>query len=87
MGEAEPLEKQVLADTERILGRDHPDTIARINNLARLYDTQGRYDRAEPLFKQALDGPGPLPGGANAKAVRRPDRWRAWCKVSGAAIP
>ena len=26
-----------------------------INNLAGLYDSQGRYEQAEPLYRQALD--------------------------------
>ena len=36
-------------------GQGHPDTLASVNNLARLYEAQGRYGEAEPLFKRALE--------------------------------
>ena len=32
----------------------HPDTATSLNNLALLYDNQGKYDDAEPLYKRAL---------------------------------
>ena len=38
-----------------MLGREHPDTLTSVNNLAALYDTQGRYGEAEPLYKRALE--------------------------------
>ena len=41
----------VLAIREKALGPDHPDTAQSLNNLAELYDTQGRYDEAEPLYR------------------------------------
>jgi tetratricopeptide (TPR) repeat protein len=36
------------------LGPDHPDTATSLNNLAYLYQQQGRYSDAEPLLRQAL---------------------------------
>jgi tetratricopeptide (TPR) repeat protein len=33
---------------------DHPSTAATLNNLAQLYQAQGRYEEAEPLFLRAL---------------------------------
>ena len=38
-----------------MLGKEHPDTLASVNNLAALYHAQGRYGEAEPLFKRALE--------------------------------
>ena len=38
-----------------MLGQEHPDTLLSVNNLAALYDAQGRYGEAEPLFKRALE--------------------------------
>ncbi len=38
-----------------MLGEDHPDTLASLNNLALLYKKQGRYEEAEPLHIQALE--------------------------------
>jgi len=37
------------------LGNEHPGVAININNLATLYDSQGRYEEAEPLYLQALD--------------------------------
>ena len=37
-----------------MLGPDHPDTALSLNNLAVLYDNQGKYDKAEPLYQRAL---------------------------------
>jgi len=41
--EAEPLYKRSLAIREKALGPDHPDVAQSLNNLAVLYNTQGRY--------------------------------------------
>ena len=37
-----------------MLGPRHPDTLTSLNNLAVLYQAQGRYGEAEPLFLEAL---------------------------------
>ena len=47
---AEPL----LADRERILGPDHPDTMASRNNLATAYRDAGRAAEAIPLHERTL---------------------------------
>jgi CHAT domain-containing protein/lipopolysaccharide biosynthesis regulator YciM len=39
---------------EQALGKNHPDVAKSLNNLALLYQTQGLYDRAEPLHERAL---------------------------------
>jgi non-specific serine/threonine protein kinase/serine/threonine-protein kinase len=39
----------------RVLGDDHPDTLASLNNLAVLYEAEGNYDKAEPIFARVLD--------------------------------
>ena len=48
------LHQQVLADRERALGPDDPDTLAARNNLAVAYQTAGRIDEAIALHEQAL---------------------------------
>jgi tetratricopeptide (TPR) repeat protein len=48
------LHEQVLADRERALGPDDPDTLAARNNLAVAYQTVGRIDEAIALHEQAL---------------------------------
>jgi hypothetical protein len=47
---AEPL----LADQERVLGADHPDTLGTRNNLANAYRAAGRTDKAITLHKRTL---------------------------------
>ena len=37
------------------MGEDHPNVATSLNNLALLYDSQGRYSEAEPLYLQALE--------------------------------
>jgi tetratricopeptide (TPR) repeat protein len=40
---------------EKSLPADHPDLAIRYNNLARLYEAQGHFAEAEPLYKKALE--------------------------------
>ena len=47
--------KRALEARERVLGKEHPDTLGSVNNLAALYHDQGRYGEAEPLYKRALE--------------------------------
>ncbi len=39
---------------EGALGPEHPDVAQSLNNLAALYDDQGRYAEAEPLYQRSL---------------------------------
>ena len=39
---------------EQTLGPEHPDVATSINNLALLYQAQGKYAEAEPLYQRAL---------------------------------
>ena len=48
--------KRALAGRRGRSGQDHPDTLGSVNNLAALYQAQGRYGEAEPLYKRALAG-------------------------------
>ncbi|WP_353572445.1 tetratricopeptide repeat protein, partial [Candidatus Albibeggiatoa sp. nov. BB20] len=38
-----------------VLGKQHPDYATSLNNLASLYDAQGQYQQALPLYEQAID--------------------------------
>ncbi|MEH2152210.1 CHAT domain-containing protein, partial [Nostoc sp.] len=40
---------------KRLLGEEHPDVAQSLNQLATLYNRQGRYADAEPLSRQALE--------------------------------
>ncbi len=69
----EPLYKRSLAIREKALGPEHPHVAVSLNNLALLYQAQGRYAEAEPLHRRSLairekapgrgpPGRGPEPG-------------------------
>ena len=46
--------QRALASDEKALGPEHPSVAIRLNNLALLYDEQGKYSAAEPLYQRAL---------------------------------
>jgi len=43
---AEPLYRETVQLREKVLGKEHPNTLTRINNLAVLLNRQGKYDAA-----------------------------------------
>ena len=47
--------RRALEARERVLGREHPDTLTSVNNLAALLKSKGDYDAAEPLYRRALE--------------------------------
>ena len=75
-----PLFEEVLADRVRVLGTDHPETLASRNNLATAYESVGRLGEAIPLFEKVLadslrvlgpDPPSTLASRRNLEAARR----------------
>ena len=50
--EAEKLERETLAMCRRVLGADHPDTLAVMNRLGSTLDYEGRYPEAEQLQRE-----------------------------------
>lgn len=53
--EAEALYKRILEIIEELNGTEDPEIAIILNELAHLYNKQGRYKEAEPLFKRALE--------------------------------
>ncbi len=53
-GQTEPWYVACLAATRDRFGDEHPSVATSYNNLAGLYESQGRYEAAEPLYQQAL---------------------------------
>jgi tetratricopeptide (TPR) repeat protein len=53
--EAKKLFVQVMETRKRVLGQEHPETLASINNLASTYRNQGRWKEAEELETQVLE--------------------------------
>ncbi|KKZ68940.1 tetratricopeptide repeat protein, partial [Streptomyces showdoensis] len=60
-----------LADTERILGSDHPDTLVRRNNLATAYQEAGDLKRAIPLLESNLVDTERILGSDHPDTLRR----------------
>ena len=50
----EELAELSISVSESVNGKEHNITADCLFNLAMLYDNQGRYDEAEPLYKRAL---------------------------------
>ncbi|KAK9386009.1 hypothetical protein V1515DRAFT_587668, partial [Lipomyces mesembrius] len=51
---AEPLYKETLRLSKKVLGEEHPDTLISMNSLAYHFHSQGKYEAAEPLYKETL---------------------------------
>jgi tetratricopeptide (TPR) repeat protein len=51
---ADPLLQMALDRRRNLLGDEHEDIAASLDQAARLYDKQGRYGEAEPLYQDAL---------------------------------
>jgi tetratricopeptide (TPR) repeat protein len=56
--EALPLARQALALREQALTPGHADVNRSLKSLAELYEVQGRYAEAEPLYKRSAEPPG-----------------------------
>ena len=50
----EGMERKALDSREEMLGKEHPDTLMSMNNLALLLKGQGKYDEAEPIYRRTL---------------------------------
>jgi tetratricopeptide (TPR) repeat protein len=53
-----------------MMGQDHPNTLISMNNLARLYEHQGRYAEAEPLLVKAAGVSRRVLGAAHPNTLR-----------------
>jgi tetratricopeptide (TPR) repeat protein len=51
---AEPFFRRALEIRNTVLGPEHPDTAASLNNLAALYWAMAVYDQALPFYQRAL---------------------------------
>ena len=54
--EAEAMHRQTLALSEKVLGKEHPDTLTSVYSLAHLLAKQNLYDDAATLYQRACDG-------------------------------
>jgi tetratricopeptide (TPR) repeat protein len=65
---------------ERQLGADHPDVATSLNNLASLYDSQGKYSEAEPLYLRAIQILEKVLGSEHPNTVTVRQNYEIMCK-------
>jgi tetratricopeptide (TPR) repeat protein len=53
-GLAEVMERESLEARDLVLGKEHPDTLRSMNNLANVLGDQGKYEQAEEIYRQTL---------------------------------
>jgi tetratricopeptide (TPR) repeat protein len=51
---AEEMHRRALEGKEKVLGKEHPDTLASMNNLAEVLRDQGKYEQAEKMHQLTL---------------------------------
>jgi len=66
---------RALAGMENSLGRDHPDTLTAVNNMALVYDKQGEYSKALEWYGRALAGREKSLGKEHPSTVSTASRW------------
>jgi tetratricopeptide (TPR) repeat protein len=55
LSEAEPYSRMALEKRRRVLGEEHPGTLASINSMGYLLQSQGKLAEAEPYYREALE--------------------------------
>jgi Tfp pilus assembly protein PilF len=53
---AEEMNRRALAGREKVLGKEHPDTLTSVSILAEVLQYQGQYEAAEEMNRRALAG-------------------------------
>jgi Tfp pilus assembly protein PilF len=53
---AEGMDRWALEGYEKALGKEHPDTLTSVSNLALVLQYQGEYEAAEEMNWRALEG-------------------------------
>ncbi|KAL9591473.1 MAG: hypothetical protein Q9179_007687 [Wetmoreana sp. 5 TL-2023] len=54
--DAEQMDRRALNGREKVMGKEHPDTLTSVSNLALVLRDQGKYEEAEQMNRRALDG-------------------------------
>jgi tetratricopeptide (TPR) repeat protein len=49
--QAEEILRQALRLSETVLGKEHPDTLTSMNNLAMVLSDQGKYEQAKEMYR------------------------------------
>ena len=80
---AEDFYTRALTGRAKSLGRDHPETLLTLQNLAILHERQERFDESERLFKDALQGFGKQLGSSHPSIVRTRARYAGFLEQRG----
>jgi tetratricopeptide (TPR) repeat protein len=67
--EAEEVLVQMMGKSTKMLGREHPNTLRSMNNLASTYRDQGRWTEAEELFVQVVEASKRVFGGKHPNTL------------------
>lgn len=59
---AEQIYREILELEVKVRGREHPDKLTNMNNLAIMLEAQGKYKEAEQVRHERLEGGVPVPG-------------------------
>jgi tetratricopeptide (TPR) repeat protein len=54
--EAEAMHRRALEAREKVLGREHPDTLVSVSQLGSVLERQGKYEESFSLYSRACDG-------------------------------
>ncbi|KAF4627699.1 hypothetical protein G7Y89_g10454 [Cudoniella acicularis] len=54
--QAEEMNRRALEGWEKALGKEHPNTLTSVDNLATVLESQGKYEQAEEMNRRALEG-------------------------------
>ena len=50
------MNRRALGGREKVLGKEHPDTLTSVSNLALILEYQGMHEEAEAMNRRALNG-------------------------------
>jgi hypothetical protein len=64
---AEEMHRWALTGREKVLGKEHPDTLMNVSNLGLALQMQGRYEEAGKMHRQALAGSEKTLGGSASR--------------------
>ena len=65
------MNRRALEGREKVLGKEHPDTLTSVNNLASVLQGQGKHEEAEQMNRRALEGREGAGKGASRHANER----------------
>jgi hypothetical protein len=80
---ARQLEERALEARGRLLGKEHPDTLTAMSDLARRLQMQGDLAEARQLQKQVLDARGRLLGEEHPDTLKAMNNLAQTLKIKG----